>query len=167
VKKKRRPETRAAKPKARAASPPGWLPLTLVLAAAAATHAAILRAPFFADDYLFLDQVRARPFIDALVSRDPLGNFLRPVGRQLHFWIWSHASGESPLVFHVVNLLVFLAAVVLLHEIARRQAGRGPALVAAAFLALQYSADVPLLWASGSQDLLALAFGLGAILLAM
>ncbi|HEV8481273.1 MAG TPA: hypothetical protein VGR66_10810 [Candidatus Eisenbacteria bacterium] len=146
---------------------PTWLPLALVLAAAAATHAAVLRAPFFADDYLFLDQVRARPLVDALVSPDPLGNFLRPVGRQLHFWIWSHATGESPLAFHVVNLLVFLGAVVLLYEIARRLAGRGPAFVAAAFLALQYAADVPLLWASGSQDLLALTLGLGAILLAM
>src|SRR5262249_43451637 len=107
VKKKRRPEARAARPPKRATAPPGWLPLALVLAAGAATHAAILRAPFFADDYLFLDQVRARPLVEALLSHDPLGNFLRPVGRQLHFWIWSHASGESPLAFHAVNLIVF------------------------------------------------------------
>jgi hypothetical protein len=167
-KKKRKPERSATRPlPASTRTAPGWVPLALVLAAASAIHARILRAPFFADDFLFLDQVRARPLVDSLLSRDPLGNFLRPVGRQLHFWIWSHATRESPLAFHLVNLVLFLAAVVILYEIARRLAGRGPAIVAAAFLALQYAADVPLLWASGSQDLLALALGLGAILLAM
>jgi len=170
-KRKRKPEGRAgrpASPRERTGEPRRtWPPLAIVLAAATALHAAIFSEPFFADDYLFLDQVRARPLWDALTSRDPLGNFLRPVGRQLHFWVWSHATRESPLAFHVVNLLVFLAAVALLYEIARRLAGRGPALVAASFLAFHYAADVPLSWASGSQDLLALAFGLCAILLAM
>jgi hypothetical protein len=165
---KRKPaRAAAAKRPDRTQGAPAWLPLALVLSAAAAVHAAILRAPFFADDFLFLDQVRARPLVDALLSRDPLGNFLRPVGRQLHFWIWSHATHESPFAFHLVNLVLFLGAVVLLYEIARRLVGTGAAVVAAAFLALQYAADVPLLWASGSQDLLALTFGLGAILLAM
>ena len=39
---------------------PTWLPLALVLAGAAALHVSALGAPFFADDYLFLDQVRDR-----------------------------------------------------------------------------------------------------------
>src|SRR5262249_10513722 len=72
--KKRQAEARARGPRSAGAKrTPDWLPVALVLAAATALHAAVLRAPFFADDYLFLDQVRALPLVDALVSHDPLG----------------------------------------------------------------------------------------------
>jgi hypothetical protein len=124
-----------------------------------------LRAPFFADDFLFLDQVRHRSLWTALASHDPIGNFARPVGRQLHFWLLSRLGAESPLVFHAVNLALFLAALALLFVVARRLAGTAAAAIATAFVALHYAADVPLLWASGSQDLLALAGALGALAL--
>src|SRR4029077_17555202 len=103
--------------------------LLIVLVGTAALHLRALRTPFFADDYLFLDQVRDRGPIAALLSHDPIGNFLRPIGRQLHFWVWSHAGGESPVVFHVVNLALFLGAVVLLYQLVRRVSGRGAAIV--------------------------------------
>ena len=162
----RRPPDRSPAPPPTPTGGLAYLPLFLVLAGAAALHAPAVRAPFFADDYLFLDQVRDRGLFAVLASGDPIGNFLRPVGRQLHFWLWSHAGGESPVVFHLVNLALFLGAVALLYELVRRVAGRGAAIVAAAFLAFHYAADVPALWASGSQDLIALAGGLGAVLLA-
>src|SRR5207237_4678379 len=43
-----------------------WLPLLLILAAAGGLHAPALRLPFFADDYLFLDQARFRSLIATL-----------------------------------------------------------------------------------------------------
>ena len=43
------------------------------LLGALALHAYSLRAPFFADDYLFLDQVRDRSLPAALTSPDPIG----------------------------------------------------------------------------------------------
>jgi hypothetical protein len=144
---------------------PAGIVLGLFLAAALWLQRAALRAPFFADDFLFLDQVRHRPLWAALASQDPIGNFARPVGRQLHFWVLSRLGGESPLVFHAVNLALFLAALALLFVVARRLAGTAAAAIATAFVALQYAADVPLLWASGSQDLLALAGALGALAL--
>ena len=139
--------------------------LALILLATAWLQRGALHAPFFADDFLFLDQARDRPLWAALTTPDPIGNFVRPVGRQLHFWLLARASGESAVVFHAANLTLFLGVVTLLFLVTRRLAGTVAAAFAAAFVALHYAADVPLIWASGSQDLLALAGALGALAL--
>ena len=139
--------------------------LALVLLAAAWLQRAALQSPFFADDFLFLDQARNHSLWATLSGRDPIGNFVRPVGRQLHFWLLARASGESAVAFHAVNLALFLGVIALLFLVTRRLAGTVAAAIAAAFVALHYAADVPLLWASGSQDLLALAGALGALAL--
>lgn len=142
-----------------------WLPVGLVLAGVLLLHAAAVRRPFFADDYLFLEQVRGKTIVEALTTPDPLGNFFRPVGRAGYFWVISRLAGESPAIFHSVNLGLFLAALLALYATARRLAGRGTALTAMAFVGLHYSADVPLRWASGAQDLLAILFATLAIYL--
>jgi len=142
---------------------PGPLALALILVTAIALHFEALRAPFFADDFLFLDQARFRSLPQTLLSPDPIGNFFRPVSRQLWFWCWAGATGESPVAFHAANLALFLALLLLLHGLIRRALGAWPALVGTAFLALHHAADVPVLWASGSQDLLAVVGSLAAI----
>jgi hypothetical protein len=142
----------------------GWL-LGGIVAAALALHASVLRAPFFADDYLFLEQVRGRSLGQALTSPDPIGNFLRPVGRPLYFWLVARLGGEEPAIFHGVNLALFLALVVVLFLLVRRLAGTGIAAFAGAFVAFHYAADVPLLWVSGSQDLLATLGAVSALYL--
>jgi hypothetical protein len=114
--------------------------------------------PFFADDFLFLEQVRGRSLAQALAAPDPIGNFLRPVSRPLYFWVLSRAGGGSPLPFHAANLALFLAALAVLFALVRRLLGTAAAATAIAFAGLHYAADVPLRWASGSQDLLALLF---------
>ena len=139
--------------------------LLLILAAAAWLHGPALEQPFFADDYLFLDQVRSQSLPAVLAAPDPLGNFFRPVGRQLWFWALSHASGESPVAFHFAALFVFLLTITLLFALAQRVAGTGAGLIAAGIAALHYAADVPIRWASGGQDLLAVAGAAGALLL--
>jgi hypothetical protein len=138
--------------------------LALVLVAGAWLQISALRLPFFADDYLFLDQIRGRSLWAALTSPDPLRNFWRPVGRQLYFWLVAR-SGESTVVAHVLNLLIFLGIVAMLFVLARRLAGTRAAVIAASVLALHYVADVPVRWASGSQDLIAVAGALGALCL--
>ncbi|HUK64155.1 MAG TPA: hypothetical protein VLV15_12500, partial [Dongiaceae bacterium] len=60
-----------------------WPALAAVLAAAAWLHRDALHAPFFADDYAFLDTVGGRSLGAALSAPDPLGNYFRPVGRPL------------------------------------------------------------------------------------
>ena len=138
----------------------------MILVASAWRHVGVLRAGFFADDYLFLDQVRRAPSLAALLTApDPLGNFARPVGRQLYFWTLAHLGNESPALFHAANLFLFLLAIGLLFLIARRLAGTPAAAIASAVVALHYAADVTLLWGSGGQDLLALVGALGALAL--
>ncbi len=144
---------------------PALAALGLILVAALWLQRAALTAPFFADDFLFLDQVRDRPLAAVLVASDPIGNFVRPVGRQLAFWVLERLGGGSPAAFHAFTLALFAASLALLFAIARRVAGTRAAVVASAFLALHYAADVPLLWASGTQDLMALTGALGAIAL--
>ena len=132
--------------------------------AAALVHASSLGVPFFADDWLFLDQARSRSLFGVLGSPDPLGNFFRPLGRQVWFWLWANVGHENPVVFHAANVALFVAAVVLLALLVRRVSGPFAGVVAAGFLALHYAADVPVRWASGSQELLALTASLGALL---
>jgi hypothetical protein len=139
--------------------------IALLLAAAAWLQRSSLGTPFFADDYVFLDQTWGRGLFRVLTAPDPLGNFLRPVSRQIYFWTLGAIGGGTPGIFHVANLALFLGALTLLFLIARRIAGPLAATVAASIVGLHYAADVPLRWASGSQDLLALFFALAAIVL--
>jgi hypothetical protein len=133
-----------------------------VLLGTVVLHAGALRLPFFTDDYLFLDQVRGRSLLGAWMSRDPLQNFWRPVGRQLYFWSVAQL-GESPVFAHALNLLLLLAILILLFLIARRIAGVPAATVAASAIGLHYAAEVPVRWASGSQDLIAVAGALASL----
>lgn len=99
------------------------LALALLLTSSVLLHWPTLRAGLFADDFLFLDQVRRTPSLWALlVSPDPLGNFFRPVSRQLYFWCISTIGAESPTTFHAVNLLLFLLIAICLFAIVRRLA---------------------------------------------
>jgi hypothetical protein len=162
-----RPTPRSA-PAARASvGLPSNAVLALVVLGAALLHAGAVRLPFFADDFLFLESVRGRGLFAALATPDPIGNFFRPVGRQLYFWIVGHLSGESPAVFHAANLALFLGIVALMFVITRRLAGTTAAAFAAGFMALHYAADVPIRWVSGSQELLAVCGALGAIALTL
>ena len=129
-------------------------------------HRGALSAPFFADDWLFLEVTRGRGLVAAMLARDPLGNYFRPLGRAAWFWALGHASGESAAAFHGANLALFLIAIALLWALARRVAGDGAAAIAAAILALTSAADVPVLWACGAQDLLAVTLALAALLAA-
>ncbi len=142
-----------------------WVALGLVLAAAAWLRVPALRAPFFADDYLFLDQARGRSLFAALAAPDPIGNFVRPVGRALWFWLLGHASGEAPEAFHAANLALLLIALVLLFVLVRAIAGGFAAVIAAAFVALSHAPDVAVRWAAGAQDLLAVTLALAALVL--
>ena len=137
----------------------GWLP---VLAAAVALRYRVLGYGFFADDYLFLDQVRGASPISVFMLPDPLRNYWRPVGRQAYFWFIARL-GESPLVAHVLNLAIFLALVALVFALARRLAGTRAGAIAAGIVAVHEAADVPVLWSSGSQDLLAVLGALAAL----
>lgn len=125
----------------------------------------VIRYPFFADDYLFLDQVRGHSVATVWSVPDPLRNYWRPLGRQGYFGLVS-LLGESPAIAHALNLALLAGILALLYMLARRLAGARAAMVATGIVAIHEVADVPVVWASGSQDLLAVAGGLGALVLA-
>jgi hypothetical protein len=158
----RRGAPRASRP---AWTGPWWLVPVLSVGASLVLHAKAILAPFFADDWLFLDVVRSRSLVGALLAPDPIGNFFRPLGRAIWFWLLAHLTHESPLAFHFANLLLWLGCVAMLWAIARRVAGAPAAAIASGIYALTYAADVPVRWAAGSQDLVATALALGATLL--
>lgn len=158
-----RAESSPPAPDARRWAP--WLALLAIVAGMVWLYLPVLHTGFFADDYLFLDQVRDRSLLEALRAPDPLSNFFRPVSRQLYFWIVAGSTHESPFAFHAGNLVTLIAVVVLLWALVRRLSGERAAAFAAAFLALHYAADIPVRWACGSQELMAVAGALGAILL--
>jgi hypothetical protein len=137
--------------------------LALILGAALILQFPAFDTPFFADDFLFLDQVGRASLLQTLTAPDPIGNYYRPVGRQLFFWLAARAGGGSARLFHAANLALWLAVLGLLFAVARRVAGPLAGLIAAGLLALHYAADVPVRWASGCQDLLAVAGALGAL----
>lgn len=126
-----------------------------------------LRQPFLTDDFLFLEHARVRPGPESLFSPDPLGNYFRPLSRQVYFTLLGAASGERPWVFRLFNLACFLGAIVLVFRIVRRLIGELGGMVAATFFGFHYATLVPLLWISGCQDLLATTLGLMCIDLAL
>lgn len=142
------------------------LALLLVLSATLWLRAPSLDYPFFADDYLFLDQMRGHSLASIWPPRDPLHNYWRPLSRQGYFGFIS-LLGESPVAAHVLNLAAMLGIVALMYVLARRLSGPRAAIVASGVVALHEVADVPILWASGSQDLLAVAGALGSLQLAI
>jgi len=156
--------------RARTRTPELAAPLALVLGAVLVLHGRTLSLPFCADDFLFLDVARTHPGVAALTAADPIGNFYRPISRGLYFGIVAPLTGESTLAFHAINLFLFAATIGLFAALARRllpdsAAARRGVVAGTAFLALHYAFDVPVMWASGIQDLLAIPAALGALLL--
>src|SRR5882672_2696095 len=140
-----------------------WPALALLAAATMVLHPGTLSATFFGDDLWFLDGERGHSLWGTLVAPDPLGNYFRPVSRQLLFWLVGRLGAESPLAFHLVSWTLWLLVLAMFVRLARRVAGAPAAVIGGAFLALHYAADVPLLWASDTQDLLAIAGALAAL----
>jgi len=140
-----------------------WQTLALIFAGSFILQASALKAPFFADDYVFLDLVSFKSLAQSVISPDPLSSYFRPLGRQVYFWLNAHISNESPVFFHSVNFCLFLLSLALLFSIGKRLSSQLAGAVAAGFLALHYAVDLPLRWVAGSQDLLAMTGALLAI----
>jgi hypothetical protein len=122
-----------------------------------------LSRALYGDDYVFLDFTRTKSLVAALGTPDPIGPFYRPLSEVVYFWIVGHL--RSGLVFHLVNLLLVLGIGVSLSLTAalwNRKAG----VIAAAVWSIHYCWEPTILWASGSQDLLATLASLAGIRLA-
>lgn len=139
--------------------------LALGLVALVALYAGALRTGFLNDDYLFLEEARTRPVSESLRDPGALGNYYRPLSRQLYFELLTPLAGGRPVVFHAVSFALFLLALALLGDLLVALAGPLGALAGTAYFALLPLQRVNLIWISCSQDLLALAGALGGLAL--
>jgi len=147
----------------------GWQTAALVIAGVVVLYATTLTAGFINDDYLFLEQTRRHGLWGALTHDSGLANYFRPLSREVWFALLAPLSGGEPLLFHVAQLVVFVAALVLLADLLSAFVpGSGrivapPVLAGVAWFALLPLQRVNLTWVSCSQDLLALVGVLAAL----
>jgi tetratricopeptide (TPR) repeat protein len=142
-----------------------WLPAAVGIAGLAVLYSGALRTGFLNDDYLFLEEARTRPLAAALQTLGPLGNYWRPVSRQLYFAALTPVAGGHPAVFHAANFALFLAALALLADLLAACVAWPGVLTGLTVFAVLPFQRVNLTWISCSQDLLALVFTLAAVAL--
>lgn len=144
---------------------PLWLAALALALALAALYAAPLSSGFLNDDLFFLEDAVRRPLVQSLGSLDPLGNYYRPLSRQIYFAALGSIGGGLPWLFHAFNFAVFLGALALLADALRPLLPRGGVMAGVLFFAVLPFQRVNLTWISCSQDLLALGFALAALAL--
>jgi hypothetical protein len=147
------------------AGPRHWATVLLVALGLAALYAGAVRAPFLNDDYLFLEEARSRGLASSLSDLGPLGNYYRPLSRQIYFAALAPIAGGHPAVFHAFNFALFLGALALLADLLRSALPRAGVLAGVLYFALIPFQRVNLTWISCSQDLLALTGTLAALAL--
>ena len=136
----------------------------LVTLLALAASADALRIGFFADDFHFLDVARRVPLVHTLSGAFGVYPWYRPLSRELFFELIARFGAHAPLAAHLANLACVVLVAWLLLRFAGRLVGGGMAAVAPAlFVTYQYTRFLTA-WASGFQDLLAVALVLLAIL---
>ena len=144
---------------------PPWAAALVGTAALAALYAAPLATGFLNDDLFFLEDARRRPLTEALGGLDVLGNYYRPLSRQIYFAVLGSAGGGLPWLFHAFNFATFLGALALLADALRALLPRAGVMAGVLFFAVLPFQRVNLTWISCSQDLLALLFALAALAL--
>jgi hypothetical protein len=144
---------------------PAWPAPLIAALGLAALYAGALRTGFFSDDYIFLEEARTRPLLESLARMGDLGEFYRPLSRQLYFAALTPIAGGAPWVFHAANGALFLAALALLVDLLLALGPLGGAMAGALYFAVLPLQRVALGWVSCSQDLLALVAVLAALAL--
>ncbi len=142
-----------------------WALLALALGGLALLYAGPLRTRLLSDDYLLVEQARARTLVRSLTEAGPPGSEYRPLSRPIYFALLAPVAGGRSTVFHVVNAALFLAALALLADLLLALLPPAGALAGVLYLALLPLQRAILAWVSCSQDLLALVGVLAALAL--
>ena len=133
-----------------------WPSLLLALIGLTLLYAGPLGTRFLNDDYLFLEQARTRPLLAALTEPGALGNYYRPLSRQVYFAVLTPLAAGHPVFFHAVNYALFLGSLALLADLLLAVLTPVGAAAGVLYFALLPFQRVVLTWVSCSQDLLAL-----------
>jgi hypothetical protein len=143
---------------------PWWPAVLLAVAGLGVLYLDALRTGFLCDDHLFLEQSRL-PLVRSLTHLGALGNYYRPLSRQIYFAVLTPIAGHTPLVFHLVDALLFAGALALLVDLLLALAPLPGVLAGTLWFALLPFQRVNLIWVSCSQDLLALLLSLASLAL--
>jgi len=142
---------------------PWWIAIMLAVAALAVLYAGALRTGFLNDDHMFIEEARTRPLLESLTHLGPLGNYYRPLSRQIYFETLTSVAGLRPWVFHAFNFVLFLAALGLLADLLGAFLTTRGVMAGLLYFALLPFQRVNLTWISCSQDLLALTGAFAAL----
>ncbi|HZE19806.1 MAG TPA: hypothetical protein VE402_06770, partial [Candidatus Angelobacter sp.] len=115
---------------------------------------------YFWDDYAFLTRVQSNPV--AALGPEP-GDFYRPLARVLYFWPLASLGSSGASIAHLFNLILLAAAVYLLVSLTKDLAGPRAGIHAGLLFAALAPVPSLVAWASGSQDLLAIALSLATL----
>ena len=140
------------------------IPVALALLA----FAPALWGSFVADDYTMLNTVEGLDGPLSAFARNDLGesgggHFYRPLWVLLNLALFE-LFGEEPAAFHVMNVLLFAALTFQVWWLLRRLTAPVPAVVGAAAFAVYPRHAESVAWVSGTTDLLAGVFVLGALM---
>jgi hypothetical protein len=152
----------------RAVKPSGalrWPILAIALVGLTGLYAGPLATGFLNDDYLFLEEAKHRTLSESLVVLGPLGNYFRPISRQIYFETLVPLLGGRPIAFHLFNYALFLGALALLADLLAALLPLAGVLAGLLYFATLPFQGVNLIWVSCAQDLLALVFSLAAVAL--
>lgn len=138
---------------------------------AAIAYLPALFASFVADDFLVLDaSSRFRglgwAFAHSTGEIGGGGHFYRPLWVSLEAWLYDLFGGHAA-AWHAVNLVLFAGIAIEVWAIARGLLPERRAWVAAAAFAVYPRHGESVAWVTGSTDLVAVAFGLGALVWAL
>jgi len=139
--------------------------VVVALAGLTSLYQGPLTTGFLNDDYLFLEEASRRGVAESLTSLGPLGNYFRPLSRQIYFEALALLFDGRPLAYHLFNYGLFLAALALLVDLMRAFLPLPGVLAGVLYFAVLPFQRVNLTWVSCAQDLLALVFSLAAVAL--
>ena len=138
--------------------------LLLIGGFAAAEFAHVVRLPFYADDFLFLQKTREATFASLWGLQDLAFHYYRPWSRELQYWLYPRLFGLRELPFHLVALGLWIVILGLYFALARRLMGPLAASISVAGMAALASWSALVIWIAGLQELWMLAFALASLL---
>ena len=131
-----------------------WIALIAALIVSGAARGfRLLNLSFLSDDYLILDKVWWRNFVQLWWRDYNIFGWFRPWSREIHFWSLYHLAGLDVRPYHAVSLLLWLAVLILFSRYAWREAGPAAAIIGTTGLAALASWGAPLAWIAGCQEL--------------
>src|SRR5690349_1481443 len=77
--------------------------LAALVAFLATQYRYALRAPFVADDFLFLKKTQSSDFLSLWSPSNLAFSYYRPWSREFHYWALIHLFGFQQVPFHVVS----------------------------------------------------------------